>query len=309
MSNFDVKDLLGRTLTAMELEPLVAKLYTDGLSRGDSTGWRSVDQHYTVVPGQWTLITGYPASGKSEWLDALLLNLATNHDWRFSVYSPENFPQSLHVVKLLEKHIGKPFFPGPTERLSEEEMVRGCDWLNTRFGFIEQTQEQPNSIDEILHECWTWCMMDRSKKNGIVIDPWNELEHKRPQGLSETEYISQTLSTVRQFARAYKVHVWIVAHPAKIQKDRDGKRPVPTPADVTGSANWWNKADNAICIHRNQLDDSQIVRVYVQKIRFKNIGRSGFVDLRWDRVTGRYHELPLHVVGDDPKARAAGIDI
>jgi hypothetical protein len=33
---------------------------------------------------------------------------------------------------------------------------------------------------------------------GLVIDPYNELSHQRPKGLSETEYVSQMLSKVRR---------------------------------------------------------------------------------------------------------------
>jgi twinkle protein len=38
-----------------------------------------------VVPGEVTLVTGVPNSGKSEWLDALLVNLGKLHGWKFAV--------------------------------------------------------------------------------------------------------------------------------------------------------------------------------------------------------------------------------
>ena len=58
---------------------------------------------------------------------------------------------------------------------------------------------------------------------GLVVDPWNELSHQRPPGLSETEYISESLTKIRRFARAYGVHVFLIAHPTKLSKDKDGK--------------------------------------------------------------------------------------
>ena len=78
-----------------------------------------MDKHYTVAPGQWTLVTGIPGHGKSEWLDALIVNLAEAGDWHFAIYSPENFPQAQHAAKLIEKHLRKPFGRGPNERMSE----------------------------------------------------------------------------------------------------------------------------------------------------------------------------------------------
>jgi hypothetical protein len=75
---------------------------------------RAVDEFYTVAPGQWTVITGVPGSGKSEWLDALLVNLAESEQWEFALYSPENFPTVTHLIKLVEKHERMPFGEGPT---------------------------------------------------------------------------------------------------------------------------------------------------------------------------------------------------
>jgi hypothetical protein len=42
-----------------------------------------------VVPGELTIVTGVPNSGKSEWIDALLANLADMHDWCFALCSME----------------------------------------------------------------------------------------------------------------------------------------------------------------------------------------------------------------------------
>jgi twinkle protein len=74
-----------------------------GLPSGDKTGWpiRSI-KHYTVAPGQFTVVTGWPSSGKSEWLDALLVNLS-RQGWKFAMFSPENQPVELHIAKILEK--------------------------------------------------------------------------------------------------------------------------------------------------------------------------------------------------------------
>ncbi len=42
-----------------------------------------------VVPGELTIVTGVPNSGKSEWIDALLVNMAYHHGWAFAVCSME----------------------------------------------------------------------------------------------------------------------------------------------------------------------------------------------------------------------------
>ena len=36
---------------------------------GASTGYKNVDEFYSVVEGQLTVVTGHPSSGKSEFID------------------------------------------------------------------------------------------------------------------------------------------------------------------------------------------------------------------------------------------------
>lgn len=272
----------------------VRKVYSDGgMPRGDSTGWPTVDNLYTVPLGQWTLITGTPGSGKSEFLDALMVNLAKQGAWHFVIFSPENWPLALHHAKIIEKYIGKPFNPGVTPRLTEEELEEAQFWMAGKFHFAKP--EKPDIVS-LLNEANPFANMS-SRKCGVVLDPWNHLEHHRPQGLSETEYVSQTLSEVIRWVRERNCHLWLVAHPSKMQKNKDGKLPIPTPHDVSGSAHFWNKADNCITVSRDQSDyQNPEVQIHVQKVRFKHIGHIGVTRLHYDRVTGRYSEPPLRAI-------------
>jgi len=276
-----------------QVEGLV-ELWESGLPPGDKTGWPSLDRHYTVAPGQVTIVTGWPSSGKSEWLDAMLVNLA-RQNWHFAMFSPENQPVRIHIAKMMEKWSGKPFGDGPNERLTSEEVRKYAQELGRHFCFM-QAENGGCSPESVLTTANDY-LRAVGGKHGLIIDPWNELEHWRPHGLSETEYISKTLSLIRNWARSSGVHVWIVAHPQKLRRDDAGKLPLPTPDSISGSAHFWNKADAALTVWRDLSDlQSQDVSIYVQKVRFKHIGRIGKVDLQWDRVTGRYHE-PLSKLG------------
>ena len=42
------------------------------------------------MPGELTVITGVPNSGKSEWIDALLCNINEIDKWKFALCSMEN---------------------------------------------------------------------------------------------------------------------------------------------------------------------------------------------------------------------------
>lgn len=53
-------------------------------------GWTGLDDLYRIVPGELSVVTGVPNSGKSEWLDALLCNLVQQRGWNFALCSMEN---------------------------------------------------------------------------------------------------------------------------------------------------------------------------------------------------------------------------
>jgi twinkle protein len=269
-----------------------------GMPAGSSTGWSSIDALYTVGMGQWTAVTGTPGSGKSEWLDALLVNLAEHENWLFALYSPENFPTEGHLVKLVEKRIRKPFSPGITPRMSEQEYANGAAWVLEHFLWLETELKTP---DELIEAALSY---GAGRKLGVVLDPWNTLEHQRG-GMTETDYVSFILTEVTKMARTANAHVWLVVHPAKIPRNKDGTRPVPTPYDISGSAHWYNKADNVVTIHRDQASGAQTVEVHVQKIRFKHLGHPGLAALMYERATGRYFEgpeVPIEgVVYSDPE--------
>jgi twinkle protein len=121
--------------------------------------------------------------------------------------------------------------------------------IRDRFGFMRAV-DGTLTAKEIIEAAEPWLEQHGGEKRGLVIDPWNELEHWRPKNQTETEYVSHTLSYVRNWARPNKVHVFIVAHPQKMRRE-DGKLPIPRPDMIAGSQHWWNKADNAVTVWRD----------------------------------------------------------
>lgn len=260
------------------------RMYDEGVPRGLSTGWECVDKNWRVQPGQLLVVTGIPGHGKSEWVDALCSNLAQDHGWHTAVYSPENYPVRLHMMKLAEKYIGKPYNPGPHERMTKAEAAQAKDWIARSFTWI--MPEKP-SLDEIMDRARA--LVFRRGIRCLVIDPWNEVEHARPAGMTEAEYVSESLMRLRRFARKHELLVIVVAHPKLLEKRADGKYPVPTPYDISGGAMWRNKADNCIAVYADPTDEHGAIEIHVQKVKFKLFGQVGMVPMRWDRVSGRYY--------------------
>lgn len=264
---------------------------------GIPTGWKCMDGLYKVVPGELTIVTGVPNSGKSEWIDALLCNINDQCGWKFVLCSMENKVRD-HARKLLEKHIKKPFFDarygGSVERMSQDEFEEGKEWLNETFHLIRCEDDCLPSIDWVLNLAKAAVL--RHGVRGLVIDPYNELDHQRPSNQTETEYVSQILTKIKRFAQHHSCHVWFVAHPRQLHNWNGAP---PNMYDISGSAHFINKCDNGIVIHRNRDPDAgpvDVVQVCMKKVRNKVIGQIGDAFLTYDRVSGEYKEADKEIV-------------
>lgn len=269
----------------------ILNLYDNGTNGGVSVGFRDIEPLYSVKLGEWTLVSGSPSNGKSEFLDALIINLAESQDWKFAVCSPENQPIEGHAGRLIAKYLRKPFYRGANGRMTSNELMEGMSWLDKHFEFILPEEETP-TVKYILDRADD--LVYRKGINGLIIDPWNGLDHSRPNNFTETEYISHSLTKIRRFARERDIHIWIMAHPTKLVKTEKLQYPVVTPYDVSGSAHWYNKADNCISVWRDVTQpENPEVQIHVQKIRFRENGKHGMATLIYDRSTGRYSDVPV----------------
>ncbi len=270
---------------ASDFEDAYNDLYENGMQGGVDTGWPELNENYTVKPGDLCVVTGRPSHGKSTWLSALLVNLANTHGWKFGIFTPENQPLQRYMAILAQLKIGKPFKKGFNERMTVTEKKEAYQWINKHFFFIHP----PDNCKKVSD------LVDKAKSivkmygvNGVVFDPWNEIDPTRRPGITETEHINESLSMFKGFSQGYTVCVWIVAHPNKPLKEPGGNVPVPSAYDISGSAHWYNKADDIICVWRNPLSTTEPTQIHIQKIRFGEVGVQGQCNFYHERSTGRF---------------------
>lgn len=255
-------------------------LYTKGSGKGFSTGYSSVDNIYTVAPSQLTVVTGYPSSGKSNFVDQLMVNLARNEDWKFAICSFENQPE-IHISRLMELYTKRRFFDGK-DRMTQTEKERAFKWVNDHFVFIDTGGDEPSTIESILDR--TKAAIRRMGVRGMVIDPYNYIDLKHNS--TETEAISSMLSKVQKFVKTYDMHCWFVAHPSKIQ--RSGvEQPRPDGMSISGSMAWWAKTDCGLTVHRKE----GYVELAVWKCRHRWVGTQGETTLLYNKTAGTYSEV------------------
>jgi twinkle protein len=261
-------------------EDRINDLFTKGTGKGFSTGYSSVDSIYTVAPGQLTVVTGYPSSGKSNFIDQVMVNLARANDWKFAVCSFENQPE-IHITRLMEIYTQKRFFEGK-ERMTQHERDAAFAWVKEHFLFIDSQGEEPNTLDSILDRARV--AVKRMGVRGLIIDPYNYIDLNR-DNTTETEAISNMLTRVQKFCKAHDVHTFFIAHPSKI--NRAGvEQPRPDGMSISGSMAWWAKTDNGITVHRQE----QWVEIAVWKCRYRWVGTQGETSLLYNKTSGTYSE-------------------
>jgi len=267
-----------------DIENDILDYYNNGLPEGTGINMAEIDTNIRFHQGYLTMITGIPGHGKSEFLDFLLCRLNLSDDnWKTAYFSPENHPLQLHFSKLAEKLIGKSFDKKSNNRLTPIDLRNAIDYCSENFYFINP--EEDFSINSILKS-----VKELIKRKGIkafVIDAWNKLDHKRGNK-DKNDYISETLDIIIKFCERNLIHCFLVAHPTKMGKDKDGKPEIPSLYNISDSAHFFNKTANGICVYRNF--ETGCVEIHIQKVKFKHWGQTSTVHLAWNKDNGRYYK-------------------
>ena len=264
--------------TVSDFEGSLDALYQNGMQKGVMIGHDNFDQLCTFETKRMLIVTGIPGHGKSEFIDEITERLNLRYGWKWAYFSPENAPLSYHASKLTEKLIGKKF-GAATMPLREYQMAK--EYIESNFFFIYPTDNF--KIDTILEKARV--LVRRKGIKGLVIDPYNKLESEQGNR-SETQYVSLLLDKLSSFAQINDMLIVLVAHPTKLQKTKEGIYEAPTLYDISGSANFFNKADFGMSVYRNYQENR--VEVIVQKVKFKHLGTTGTAMFLYNINNGRY---------------------
>lgn len=248
-----------------------------------------LEKHYRMRLGDLAVVTGSPGAGKTTWLNEVAARMAEK-GWPVCFASFEQQPQTDHrrALRTLHGHRRVVYMTPP-------EIAAADAWIEEMFLFIVPSDDDEATLDWVLERIAAAVV--RYGVRVAIIDPWNELDHQRSPNESETDYAGYALRRLRKFARKFNIHLIVAAHPAKMQRGKDGKYPMPSLYDIAGSAHFFNKPDVGIVIHRTD----ELTTVFnVAKARYAAIGIRGEVVGSFNPETGRYQMI------EDPKL--AGIE-
>jgi len=249
--------------------------YNENGVKNYSIGLPGSDNYFKMSFGEWTVVTGIPNSGKSDVMDQICCNLATKYDMRCAMFAPESFPYEGHIKRIANKL--------NETNCNSQQLNQTKDFIQDHFFWIKIDLENLtlkgilNSFKELVFQ---------KGINVFVIDPWNMLDHSAQRDHS---YIGKALSEITQFCQQTNTHLFLVAHPRKIESD-NGSYKKPTLYDISGSADFFNKAYNGLivfrCIGQKTQYNSDIVKMYVEKVKRKENGQLGDFDIAPDFNNG-----------------------
>jgi len=270
-------------VTTKQMWDKVKRFQKVGLQRGKLTKeMEGLDELISFEAGQSMVLTGIPNHGKSPFALMIMVCLSIHHGWKWAMFTPEHNPLEIFLLKMCELLIGRRV---NSHGMSDVENDLAEAFLDKHFYFI-QPEDENYTLDNILAKAKD--LVVRKGINGILIDPWNKLEHNMGKGESETLYISKQLDKVIKFGKNHLVFNITIAHPTKIKKIfKSNLFEVPSLYDIAGSSNWYNKPDIGICFYRNFNTGNS--EVYVQKMKYDHLGKQGLVQMKYNPANGRFH--------------------
>lgn len=243
-----------------------------------STGWTRLDTLLMLYHPALLVVTGRAGHGKSTWTQQLVANLAKDHGWNIAVASFEMRIKPFISDSLLQAFEGKHKSEFDSTDATEAHWI-----LENRFSFIapEPEDDAVHDVDWLLEKAEAAVI--RYGARVLLIDPWNEIEHSRRGGESQSEYTNRAVKDLKAFGRRFDVLVIIVAHPTKMGAAKEPND--LTLYDISDSAAFQNKADFGVVVARlgDPATNAQ-TGIFVRKVRYQpETGTIGTMELAFDR--------------------------
>lgn len=208
-------------------------------------------------------------------IDTIMLGWAMKHDWVVGIFTPENYPQELYIINLLQKCKRKPI-----EEFTDTEMDAGMEWLDRHVKIVQPDTPTISEIEDRMD-----FLVRRDGARALVVDPWTEVETERGFG-TEHEFVKSKLTKFRQHARDRDYYLHVNAHPRKIGEQKDSSDGVsrtdkPSAYDIASSSHFANKGDVIMSVWRDPTEDMSPIEVSVIKARFRRNARRGTILLNY----------------------------
>jgi len=266
-------------LTLKDVDDELQEFIEEGFKPGYQIGLDNFDSIFSTYTGQFITVTGVPSSGKSDFVDRMVVGYQLKYGWKTAFASPENKPTFLHAHKLMRK-IGD-WMP-TKEDINTTKWKEVSNVINDNFFFIENERYD---LDSVLSKGAQ--LVKRKGIKCLVIDPYNKVKMNGSAAMSIPDATMEYLTRIEAFAKKYDVLVIVVAHPTKMYKKDDGTLDEPNMYNIKGGGEWYDASYHGLLVHRNY--EKKTVKVKVLKVKFQNLGENqAEAHFKWDHISGNY---------------------
>ena len=266
-------------VTLKDINEELEEFIYEGFKPGYQIGLNNFDSIFSTYTGQFITVTGVPSSGKSDFVDRMVVGYYLKYGWKTAFASPENKPTFLHTHKLIRKIGG--WMPNKDD-IGTQRWNNVISKVNDNFYFIENERYD---LDAVLSKGAE--LVRRKGIKCLVIDPYNKVKMQGASAMSIPDATMEYLTRVEAFAKKYDVLVIIVAHPTKMYKKEDGTIDEPTMYSIKGGGEWYDASYHGLLVHRNY--EQKTVKVKVLKVKFQNLGENqAEAHFKWNHISGDY---------------------
>jgi len=250
-----------------------------------ATGWAGLHDILRPYLGAFMVVGGFPGHGKSTWTMQLAANLAKMHRWPVALASFE-----MRIVPYVTDALMAVYLDNDIKFAHAESKAKAKRFIESMFTFVAPNRsdtETEHDIDWLIDKLQTAVIRNGVKM--VLIDPFNEIEHRKRSDESLTEYIGRAIRKLKSFAMQYNVLVCVVVHPTKAVSQMDSSE--LSLYSLADSSHWANKADIGVIVGR--VGDPQVeslTGIYIKKIRYQpDAGVLGEAFLTFDRGTRLFY--------------------
>ena len=276
--------------TFKDIEDEITDFVKNGFKPGYQIGIPNFDDIFSTYTGQFITVTGIPSSGKSDFVDQMVVGYNQKYAWKTAFASPENAPTYLHAHKLMRKIWQD--MPSKSD-INTNKWNQIADHCNDNFFHIDMERY---TLESVLRKG-----AELVKRKGIkclVIDPFNKIRDVDCKTEDVNRYTMEYLTKIETFAKKYDVLVFIVAHPTKMYRDKDGNIEEPTMYNIKGGGEWYDASYHGILVHRDY--ENKTVKAKILKVKFQNLGENGAeAHFKWEPRSGCFVPHVVPTIGDD----------
>jgi len=265
--------------TLKDIEDELKDFVKNGFKPGFQIGLKNFDSIFSTYTGQFITVTGVPSSGKSDFVDQMVVGYNQLYGWKTAYASPENQPVYLHAHKLMRKH---------WQDMPRVDDIDGNKWdkvsnhVNDNYYFIDMDKY---NLEAVLRKG-----AELVKRKGIkclVLDPFNKIRDTNAHSDDVNRYTMDYLAKIEAFCKKDDVLTFIVAHPTKMYKGNDGKIEEPTMYNIKGGGEWYDASYHGLLVHRDY--EAKTTKVKVLKVKFQNLGENGAeCHFTWEPRSGSF---------------------